>query len=163
MATLYELEGEYKALVERLEDGFDTPEELDAAFDHFKTLTTDIYDKLDAYARIERNWRSDEEACRAEAKRFEERAQHYARLRAGLRRRVQECFEMAGFEKAKRQMGTFYWHISKSAVIEDETCLPEDFIEVIRKPKVSEIKKALLDGKPVDGAFLEERRTLAMR
>jgi hypothetical protein len=44
----------------------------------------------------------------------------------------------------------------KKAVIDTEILLPKEYLEVIEKPKTREILKALKEGKPVEGAHLEE-------
>lgn len=63
---------------------------------------------------------------------------------------AEEKSRQVGDIKISRRKGV------KKAVIDTEILLPKEYLEIVEKPRMRDILKALKEGKTVDGAHLED-------
>lgn len=63
---------------------------------------------------------------------------------------AEEKSRQVGDVKISRRKGV------KKAVIDTEILLPKEYLEIVEKPRMRDILKALKEGKTVDGAHLED-------
>lgn len=132
MASLYELNAEWGALVEAYALA-DTPEEQQAALEALADAQGDFEDKAEAYARVRQNALADAEAYRAEADRLTglaRKAEALAdRLRGALLLSCKER-QMVKGDKVKTSIGV--WTLREnpwSVKVLDERRIAPEFMK----------------------------------
>lgn len=67
-------------------------------------------------------------------------------------------------EKMKEPEFTVYYHTTKNVVdIAEGTDLPDEYVKVIREPKKTALKEAILDGEIIDGVKLVDKVSMVIR
>lgn len=162
--TLLDLAENYADFMERLGDGADTDEELDALIAEFDESAKEPFeDKCDAYARIDKMLAADIGKLEALIEPLEKRVASIERSRKGLRRRLLLAFGLLGLQKVKTLVATIYTMHTQSVVIDDEARIPDAFFRVVREPMKRDIATAIKDGVEVPGAHVEEGKALVIR
>lgn len=137
MASLYELTGDYIALMDAI-DGAEDETQLGELMQQFDAVQGSITEKADAYARIIKNKTSEADAYKAEADRLTARRRAAENVVAGLKQRLQECMQSVGAERLTTSIGE--WRLQKnqpSVTITDEAEIPADY----RIPQPDKIDK----------------------
>lgn len=160
--TLYELTGQYLALMEMAEAGEVSPEELTEAA---KNIEGAIEDKADNIARILAQLKANAEGITAEIERLKARKDAISRNADSLKEYLQNTMLITG--KTKFKTNLFSFNIQKnpaSVVIDDESAIPEEYwIQQAPKLDKAAIKEALGTGEIFDFAHLEQKQSLRIR
>ena len=163
MATLYELTGQYQALLALMEDPDVDPQIVE---DSLEAVSGEIEIKADGYAKVRLEMLGHKEALKAEIDRLT------AKVRT-IDRNVDRLMEslkngLIAAEKPKFKTELFSFGIQKnpaSVVIDDEKMIPGDFL-IPQAPKIDKaaIKDALKAGVDMTGiAHLEQSESLRIR
>lgn len=142
MASLYELTGDYMALMEAI-DGAEDETQLNELMAQFDAIQDAIGDKAEAYARIIRNKMAEAEALKAEADRLTARKRAAERVVDELKNRLKDSMTAVGATKLTTSIGA--WTIQKnppSVKIIDEELIPTRF----KVPQPDKIDKASIIG-----------------
>ena len=161
---LLEIALELQPLYDRLCDGFDTDEEVDAELERVMSETSPLTPthKVESCAAIDAML----EGRLAEAKVVRDRltdiVSRLERSRTGLRRRLlDECLE-AGLRRCRTLVGTVQVRTSSKVRISDEEAIPREYIRVKETPDKRKIREALKRGVEVPGAELEKTHGIAI-
>ena len=166
MATLYELTGQYQALLELAEDPDTDPVVL---IETMEALEGEIEVKADGYARVIRQMEADVVAMKVEESRIANRRHAYENNIQSMKNRLEDAMFQTGKTKFKTDL--FSFNIQKNppkVVIDCEADIPEAFL-IPQPAKVDTvaIKKSLQDADeaPIwEGiAHLEQGESLRIR
>lgn len=107
-------------------------------------------DKFDATMSVIRDFEANQEKCKKEAVRLNERAKHWQRQSGSLQQYLFECLKATGRKNFKTALNTFSIRKgSISLIIDDEELLPDDYVtshtEVVNEIDKDKIKKALVE------------------
>lgn len=156
---LYQLTSDYRALVERVEDGEVVDDETLSA------LVGELEHKGLAVVHVLRELELDIERFKTEEQRLAARRRAHEANREKLREYVKRT--MLDHQVTKLKAGTFSITVSEGpehVVVDDETKLPEAFVRVKREPNKSAILEAYKkDGELVAGTHIERSVTLRIR
>jgi len=159
---LYELTGQF-AQLEQMADSVES--EADALA--FSTLWGEISDlfevKAERTACVIRNLEAEAEAIRAEEKRLAARRRALEGSVDRLKSYLKMNMETSGLDKIKSSLFTISIQNNPPSLKVDESLLPDDFWIVERKPDTAKVKDALKSGATIDGAWLEQGRSLRIR
>lgn len=158
---LYELTGQYLELEEMAANG-----EIDEQtfMDTMESITEDIKDKADGYARVIRNLEANIEAYKNEEERLYSRRKTLENNIKRMKSNLQNCMCITGEKKFKTDL--FSFNIKKNPkklVVDKVEDVPEEFL-IMQEPKVD--GKALKDfiaDKEVSYAHLEQGESLVIR
>lgn len=144
MASIYDLTAEYQLISEYMSDPDVTEEELEQALKALDENGQAIEDKADGYAKLIKELNAQSEAVKAEVKRLQDRKTKIDNGAKRLKLRLQEAMEVTGKTKFKTDLFSFNVKSNGIRSIDldvpvDE--LPEEFVEVTRKPKNKDILK----------------------
>lgn len=161
---LYEIKDEYQGLLQMVDDGeltaediADTLEAIDAQFDDKARQCVAMMKEIEGYASI----------AKAEADRLSGIAKQYQNSAERLKEYVRVNMEMTG--KDKLALGIFNLTLKKPvqvAAVVEETKIPQSFFKVIPETKQLDKRELLAALKlgPVDGAKLEDgKRALLIK
>lgn len=165
MANLYNLTVEFLRLQQMLEDGAETPEEIDELEVLLENAAQSISDKADGYARIVRNLTSEVDAIKAEEKRL---AAHRRTLENGIERLKEAMYnnmKLMGESKIKTSIGS--WGIQKnppSVLVTNQEAIPTQYWNFpAPELKRSMVLAALKEGAVIDGCQLQQTESLRFR
>jgi len=164
--TTFTILDEFKA-INALTDEVEYNEETGEVIDNSDTikellneLTANKDDKLDNIEYIKRDFKMREGALADEIKRLTERKKSMKTKQEQLAN-LQE-YLMIG-EKGMTDKFTFFYGMTQSYDIEDESEIPEAYLKVEFKVNKTEITKALKNGGAVAGVSLKETTSLRVR
>lgn len=157
---LYEISEALRAV---LEGGFVFDEETgEVLFDssNLDDLTASYEEKMEACAIIKKECDADAAAIREEEKKLAERRHRLEKKSDSMADYIARNMIGDGLQTPKVSLS---WRKSKSVVIEDESAIPSDFIEM--QPKISKkmIGEAIKAGEIVPGAEMVEKRNLVVK
>jgi len=167
--NLYEISAEMQRLIEASidpETGEITNENL---FKEVDTLNLEKEAKIEYWGLVIKNNKVDADLLKAQAKVFKEEA---AKLEAqaeakennskSIKRYLMD--NLAG-EKFKTPLVSMYYHTSEKVNDEhaDLEHLPDEYIKVEKSLKKDDVKKALKEGKEIEGCTLEVSTSLVVR
>lgn len=159
MATLYELTGNYKKLLEYAEDSDPT-----LYHDTMDSITDAIEDKAVGYAKVDKELAKDEKALKDEASRLSARAKSISNNRKTLKQNLQEAMETTGKTKIKTNEFTIYIQKNPESVrLVDESKIPAYLNKTVMEPDKTRIKQLLKEGKDVPGAELKTGSSVRIR
>lgn len=157
MSSLYALTHEFQQLA-----NMDAGNDADFAAALEETLNAQdeqIEDKIEATIIVSRQLEADAEACKAEAKRLNERAAAFQRNADACKERVKIAMENTGKDKIKRQLFTITRVAGRDVcAIEDADKVPEQYTKLIpasRQPVKADILKALKAGEVIPGCRID--------
>lgn len=165
MATLYELTGKYKKLLEYADD-------LDPTVYHdtMDSITDDVDVKANEYNKVIKDFDQKISELNGkiapflnEVERLQKRVKTIQNKKKLLKDNLKTAMETTGITNIHTESSTLYIHTSKSVEIEDEHKLPAYLFKETRVPNKSEIGKQLREGKDVPGAKLHTSTSLGMR
>lgn len=140
MANLYELTGEYTALLMALESA-ETDEQREAIWQDMDTIEFDITDKAEAYARIIRNCKADVDAYKAEIDRLSQRKKTAEGIVQRLENRLLDSMETLDVGEIHTSIGKWKLQLNPwSCQITDEAQVPEEY----RIPQPDKIDRAAM-------------------
>lgn len=160
MATLYELTGQYLDIYNlEIDDEtkLDTIESLG--------LNEEIEAKAENYAKLIRNLEADKQIYKEEEQRFKEKKERIDKKIERLKRDLQASMEITGKTKIKGELFTISVQNSKPSVVVNEDILPEKYwaITVSQKPDKKGLYDLLKAGEAIEGATLQENRSLRIK
>ena len=163
MATLYELEGNWRQVNEMLEDP-DMDEQV--IWDTLEAIEGEIEAKADGYAKIIRQIEHDADGYDQEIKRMTEQKKTLKNRAASLKQRLQHAMELTGKEKFKTDLFSFgIQNNPPSFKLDAESVyyIPEDFL--IYSEPTFDTRKAIqyLKENEADWGHLERGRSLRIR
>lgn len=157
MATLYELTGQFLEIYNMEIDDetkLDTLESIE--------WTSDYENKVEGYVKVIKSLEADIEARKNEKKRLD-----------GLNKsdqskidKLKTALAVSMAETGQTRVDTTLFKIGfrkSEAVVVDEDKLSKEYQIVSYKPDKKTLKELLKSGKEIDGAHLEERRSLSIR
>ena len=116
---------------------------------------TDILDLLKRLIIEDRERRAAEDACKAMAMTYQDRAKRHAAASRAAREGMRALLAAAGERKIAHPLGTVYLQAGAEAVnIYDLEAIPSQLHRVRSEPDLSEIKRQLKAGEFVPGAEL---------
>lgn len=168
MGTLYELNQQYRALLEMALDDEIDPQ---AIADTMEGMEGEIGDKLDGYAHVLKELGREREALKAqadyitkEADRLKARAASIEEHERWMKSNMQNMLEVLPDQKMRTSEFTFYIQKNTPKTVytcEDVAEIPEEFLKLeIDKTLVT---KALKDGSELDFAHLEQSSSIRIR
>jgi len=161
VATLYELTGQYKQLLDMAET-----EELDKQLiaDTLEALEGEIETKADGYAKIIRELEGKAELLKSEIDRLSNRKTAIENNIKSMKEALQNAMYITG--KVKFKTNLFNFGIQKNPpklVIDKPEEIPEEFL-IPQPPKVDNAKlKEILKEKELPFAHLEQSESLRIR
>ena len=161
MASLYEVTGEYKAVMEMAEDGETDPQVIT---DTLESIAGEIEVKADGYAKIIK-------MLDIQAKGIKSEEERLANMRKSLENniaRMKKSLETSMIETGNKKFKTplFSFNIQKNPpnlVIDDFDNIPDKFL-IQQPPKIdNKLLKDFIKDNPVPFAHLEQGESLRIR
>ena len=159
MASLYELTGIFKQINE-MED-LDEETKLDT-LDSID-WTDQFEEKVENTVKVIKNKEADVDQLKEEIDRLTKRKKSIENDITRLKTGLQGAFEITGHEKVKGLLFTVTLAKNQPSVVVDEELLPKKYFVMTKKPDKNAIKELLNAGKKVEGATLQESRSLRIR
>ncbi len=158
MTSLYHLSAEMQDLLNLAQDA---DEDFAAALaDTIGAQSEMIDEKIEATMQVARSLEADAEACKAEAKRLNDRAKRLQGNADSCKQRVIEVMQASGKASIKRPLMTVTLAKPRQVVcIADPDKVPEQYTKLIpasRQPIKADIQRALKAGNEVPGCTLED-------
>ena len=125
--------------------------ELDEnAEDELDTLVQTLGQKAEAYSFVCRQLEADAEACKTVAEEYTGRAARKLKRVAWLKQRLFSAMQLAGVAVAEGPTGGARIQPSppKLELLVSEDKLPDQYIEIVRKPRRAELLRAIRDHEP---------------
>lgn len=159
--TLYELTGQFKQLLEMIESGEMSPEDLK---DTLEGLEGEIEVKADGYAKIMRELEGQATVLSTEIDRLSQRKTSLTSNIKTMKESLQKAMESTGKTKFKTDLFSFgIQNNPPSLVIDNPDSIPEEFL-IPQAPKVDNSKiKELLKTTSLSFAHLEQGQSLRIR
>ena len=166
---LFEVANDLVALAEKLEN-LDPKREDDVELrevieDTMEGLEGDFAVKCDKCVRLLDKWEAEETAIKNYITKLQNKANSLRAAQTNLRQYILRNMRQAGIERVEVSYSRAinYSDGRGSVVITDVAALPDEFVAVERKPRRSEIGKALAKGESVPGARLEYNPFITIR
>ena len=165
MASLYDLTGDYMAIMDAI-DGVEDESQLDDLLGQLTAIQDAIGDTAEAYARIIRNKTAEAEALKAEADRLTARKRAAERVVDELKARLKDSMTAVGATKLTTSIGA--WSIQTnppSVAITDEAQIPAEW----RIPQPDKIDKGGIlkwfkdSGEIIPGTEIERGTSIRFR
>lgn len=158
--TLYEISEEYRAWMARLEEN--DGELTDELKEEFSAIAGSLADKADVYAKIIKEKVMFGAELKKERDRLKTPSEKNDKVIDRLLNMMAEAMGLLGRDKIETPSYTAKFVKSSGVIVTDQDKLPKEFLKetVEVKPMLSEIGKAIKRGEPIEGAYIEERRTL---
>jgi predicted nuclease with TOPRIM domain len=151
MPKLYELTGQYRNLVELLDDpAIDGQVVLEAAIG----IEAELTDKAQNIAKLLKNIDSDIEAVKCEKKRLAEMQSALENKYDNLKIYLETNLKQANLKKIAGIVPLAFRKCPPSVEIIDPNLLPPECVIVKKEPDKKAIKELLMNGHPVNGAVL---------
>lgn len=162
MATLYELTGNYKTVLEMAQD----PEiDIQAIKDTLEMIQGDIEEKADGYAKVIKELDGEADKLTAEIKRLTERKSTIQNSIAYMKQSLTNAMTVTGNTKFRTDL--FSFNIQKNPpalVVDDEKAIPPEYL-IQQEPKID--KKAIIsllkNGEAVPYAHIEQSEGVRIR
>lgn len=157
MAKLYELTGVFLEIDEMDIDDetkIDTLDSID--WEH------DFSEKIENCIKVIQNKKARVEAYKTEIKRLQDLKTSEEKAVERIKSSVSEAMRLTKHDKLETALFKVGFRKSKAVVV-DEDKLPKEYQIVSYKPDKKTLKELLKSGKEIEGARLEERRSLNIR
>lgn len=162
MATLYELTGEFEALMQMAEEQGLTQKDIE---DTLEGIEYEIEEKAESYARVIRSLEEDANGLGNEIKRLTDKKNTINNNIRSMKKNLEKTMVETGKRKFKTKLFSFRIQANPpSAKIEDEAKLPETYL-IQQPPKIDKksLLKDLKNGKEVEGAKLVQTESLRIQ
>lgn len=160
--TLYEITGQFVELLTWAED----PDVDEQAFqDTLESLTAEIEEKADGYAKIIRQLQGEVEAIKAEVDRLTNRKTAIENHITFMKKNLEQSMIATGKEKFKTELFSFNIQNNPSSVVldVDEDMVPDQYSVISKKVDKKGILQAIKNGEEIKFAHLEQSRSLRIR
>lgn len=152
--NLYEIASQYRDILDAIEAGEMTAEELQ---DTLEGAEGTLEDKLQNCVLWMREQEAEAAAFKHEIDRLQDRKKSADNRAARMKEWVRLALEVAGKDKIKTQLvSVSLGKPTVRTVVDSPDLLPADMKDIVIKPRSAEIKAALEAGKEVPGARLEQ-------
>ena len=153
MSTLYEIEGDLRALLDALNDETMPAEDRDAAIDAF--LTDAAAEKLDGYCTVIADRQARAEARKREAMRLSDLARADENTAARLRARLASFLATSGRKRIDTERFKLILQAGRWSVhVEPDAEIPDDLLRVTTAPDKLALMEALKAGREFRGVAL---------
>lgn len=149
---------EAEDFVERMKQEDDT--ELE---EYSKTLAIQEKNKVNAIVGFLRETELTAESAEVESKRLGEIAKYYKNRAERVKQSVKWAMESHGIEKIETDMFRLSFRKSESVEVDDVEKLQDEYVVVKRSADKTAIKKAIKDGKNVEGARVIANNNLQIK
>lgn len=165
---LYELAGDYRELMDKLESG-EIPEEL--LSDTLEGIRGAIEEKADGIACMLKALEADAAAIKAEEDKLSERRKSKERVYDRMRAYLSDMLLHAGVTNVETPRSQIRFRKSEAVIVDHEADFirwaeenRDDFLNY-KEPSINKtaVKKALLAGEEIVGARIETRQNLQVR
>ena len=162
MTTLRDISLVFRRLVDLYNDESTTDEERLELEEQIIEVDLSTEEKASNYAELIDWYETQTEIWKREKQRIERVQKRHERTAEWLRRNLGTCLQIAGkTSKFTHNFRTFRFQKSTAVEITDITKIPEEYLRhKDPEPKKDEIKRALKDGKVIEGAHLEPKMNL---
>ena len=160
--TLYEITGQFVELLTWAED----PDVDEQAFqDTLESLTAEIEEKADGYAKIIRQLQGEVEAIKAEVDRLTNRKTAIENHITFMKKNLEQSMIATGKEKFKTELFSFNIQNNPASVVldVDEDMVPDQYSVITKKVDKKGILQAIKNGEEIEFAHLEQSRSLRIR
>lgn len=160
--TLYEITGQFVELLTWAED----PDVDEQAFqDTLESLTAEIEEKADGYAKIIRQLQGEVEAIKAEVDRLTNRKTAIENHITFMKKNLEQSMIATGKEKFKTELFSFNIQNNPASVVldVDEDKVPDQYSVITKKVDKKGILQAIKNGEEIEFAHLEQSRSLRIR
>lgn len=156
MSTLYELTGEYKQLLEWMEDADELEEQV--LSDTLEAIDGELEIKAENYAKIIRELEAEAKKYEEEKKRLEARGNALANRSRMLKDNLFQAMKITGKRKFKTDL--FSFGIQKNGGLQpmelkEGATVPDEYLK--KEPDNGKIREALKEGKVLPFVILKER------
>lgn len=157
---LYDLVGQYLEIY-----NMDIDEETKLDTIEALGLDEEIETKVENYAKVIRNLEAENTAYKTEEERLKKKRDANTKKIEWLKDHAQEAMEITGKTKIKGELFTISVQNSKPSVVVNEAILPEKYwaITVSQKPDKKGLYDLLKAGEAIEGATLQENRSLRIK
>lgn len=157
---LYDLVGQYLEIY-----NLDIDEETKLDTIEALGLDEEIETKAENYAKVIRNLEAENTAYKAEEERLKKKRDTNTKKIEWLKQNLQGAMEITGKMKIKGELFTLSVQNSKASVVVDEAKLPEKYWtkKVTEAPNKKELYDLLKAGEEIEGATLQENRSLRIK
>lgn len=157
---LYELVGQYLDIY-----NMDIDEETKLDTIEALGLDEEIESKVENYAKVIRNLEAENTAYKTEEERLKKKRDSNSKKIEWLKDHAQEAMEITGKTKIKGELFTLSIQNTKASVVVDEAKLPEKYWtkKVTEAPNKKELYDLLKAGEEIEGATLQENRSLRIK
>ena len=160
--TIYEIEEAFLKVLSWAED----PDIDDQAFhDTLESLSYELEEKADGYAKIIRQLKGEVEMIKAEIDRLTKRKTAIENHIGVMNHSLEETMIATGKEKFKTDLFSFNIQNNPASVVLDieEDKVPDQYVVITRKVDKKGIGQALKNGEDIEFAHLEQSRSLRIR
>lgn len=160
-----DLADDYAALADRLGDGADTDEELDAIFAEFQAAEHALEAGFEELRKLDLEFESRAEQLKVLVKELSGRRSQWERRQAAVRRYMLLLLQRGERQNVRTTFGTIYRTQSKHVVIPDPAAIPDDerWMRVTVAPDMKAVGAALRAGEKLEWARLEKTETVGVR
>ena len=159
--SLYNIEQEYLEIANQLEDG-ELTEQLEQAL---AINQQELQGKAVAYAYVIKDAEHNLSAIDDEIKRLQSLKKTEQNKVDRLKQTISNAMELYGITEVKTETLKINFRRSEGVVGHSDS-LPNEFVKVVpeqRKPDLTAIKKAIKEGREVEGFEIEERYNLQIK
>ena len=169
MSNLYQLSNEVESLYNQLINGVDedTGEVLlnNEIAELLKAKEQEFDNKAVAVATVSRRFKARAEEIDEEIKRLKAMKDYAEKTEERLKNALKTACEITGKTKIDGLSARISFTTRDKVEILDDSKIPDEFMQVYitKKPKLTEIKEAIKNGKTVDGAELIKNTTIQIK
>lgn len=160
--TLYDITGQYLEILTWAED----PDIDEQAFwDTLESLSAEIEDKADGYAKVIKQLQGEADTIKAEIDRLKGRKDAIDNHIKAMKNNLEQSMIATGKEKFKTELFSFNIQNNPASVVLDisEDRVPDRFVVTTRNIDKKGIIQAIKEGEDIDFAHLEQSRSLRIR
>lgn len=165
--SLYELTNEVENLYLMLEDSIDLETgEIDEQINKaLEVKESEFNDKAVAVATVWRRYQSRLDLLENEIARLTALKNKAKAVQGKLEYSLTTACERLGKEKIEGISANISFRKSDKTIIDNEEIIPEDYfnITMVKKPNLTEIKKAIKNGVEIPGARIETRKNIQIK
>lgn len=133
--------------------------------EYLDSVNLQVKDKINQTIKFERNLKATADAIDGEIKRLQELKYSYKTKAQNIKDYISYCMKKNGIEKVETEIAKLSFRKSESVDITDKNLIPKDYLveKVTIAPDKTAIKKAIKEGKTIDGAVLKENQNLQIK
>ena len=162
MRSLYEITGEFAHLMHQAEATAAENEGLmpDDLADMLDALEMEKSEKVEKCAWYYKNQMAEADMIKSEVKGLVERARTAENRAQRIKTYLADLIPGEKFSGSTYSIG---WRKSASTIIDNADLIPDEYVQIIRKPIAAEIKRAIKAGVEVAGARVIENNSIQIK